>query len=204
MNHARCDGVARLRLDPGHPAYLSVFRRLVEGRWGRDGLRVQLAAGIDAETQRRESLLNASAFFYISSMPRLANLGALVTRLREAVLTRRFRRTDVETAIRLARNWPILATAGLSRLRRYPYLLDSLVMVEQIEQVADPESRVTLGESRDKFGRPRLKVHWHIDRATLRTQRRFHELLATRFRQQRIGTLESALLDDPDFEPGYR
>jgi hypothetical protein len=102
----------------------------------------------------REGLLNASAFFYVSSLPRLADLVVHANRLRQAMSARRFRRTDVAAALRLAQGWPVLAGAGLSRLRRRPYLVDSLVVVEQIEQVPERERYVALGDGRDRFGRP--------------------------------------------------
>ena len=196
MNHVRCEGVARLRLDPAHPAYLALFRRFTEHYVHRSRCRAQLATRLDDDTQRREKVLNAGAFFYASSSPRLAALKEPFDRLRRG-------RIDPAEVRQLAGELPLLARAGLARLRRRPFLVDSLVMVEQLEQPADPESRVNLGTRVDRFGRPVLRLDWRISRQTLRAQRCLHRLLAERVHQQRIGRLESALLQQPDAEPEY-
>ncbi len=35
------------------------------------------------------------------------------------------------------------------------------------EQMPDPQSRITLGTTRDRWGMPRIRLHWHLDPATL-------------------------------------
>lgn len=200
MDHARCEGVARLSLDPAHRAHRAVFRRLIEGPAFRSRGRVQLAAALDEETQRRERLLNAAAFFYAASAPRLAELRTHVERLWQSATDLRIDRSSLR---RVSRDLPLLLGAGLARLTRTPFLLDHLVMVEQLEQSPDCESRVTLSDRRDRFGRRLARLEWRVGGDTLRTQRRFHQLLATRLETQRIGRLRSALLDDPDREPQY-
>jgi choline dehydrogenase-like flavoprotein len=64
MDHARVDGVARLRLNPRHASYVPLFRRLTEGPARKSRSRLMIAAGLSDEMQRREALLNAAGFFY--------------------------------------------------------------------------------------------------------------------------------------------
>jgi choline dehydrogenase-like flavoprotein len=203
MNHPRSEGVARLHLDPAHPNFNRLFRRLTERRCRASGSRMQLAAGLDEATQRREELLNACGFFYICSEARLRELRPIVDQLTRSAAKRKLAPGDAQRAGQLVRNFPLLAGAAVARLRQRPFLVDHLIMVEQLEQSPDKDSRVTLSDRRDRFGRPMARLEWRVGSDTVRTQRRFHQLLAERLRQLRIGRLESALLDDPELEPLY-
>jgi choline dehydrogenase-like flavoprotein len=106
-------------------------------------------------------------------------------------------------ALRLASGMPLLVAAGLARLGRRPFLVDHLVMVEQLEQPPDAASRITLTGQRDSFGRPGLRIESGTSEATLRTQRRFHALLAERFARIGVGRLASTVLERPDGEPQF-
>ncbi|MGH9383479.1 MAG: FAD-dependent oxidoreductase [Vicinamibacterales bacterium] len=202
MNHVRTDGAARLRLDPTHPNYVQLYRRLTEGPSVRSRCRTQVAFTLDERVQRSEGLLNACAFFYPSSTPRVAELSAHVRRLQRDATSRSLGQPAVESVARLARELPLLAQVGLARLRRRPFAVESLVMVEQLEQVPDAESRLVLGGERDQFDRPRLRVPFRVDEATRRTERRFHQLIAERIDHARIGRLKSQL-GDPNSQPIY-
>ena len=203
MNHARAEGAARLRLDPSHPAYLNLFRRLTQGYTHRIRGLMQLAMNLDAATQRKERLLNACAFFYASSIPRVAALGEHLRRLRASAASRSFGHDELTRAFQVARALPTIARAGLAHIRRRPFALDGLVMVEQHEQRPARESRLTLRGERDRFGRIDFQVPFQIDEATKRTQRRFHQLIAERVRSQGLGRLDSRL-DDPEFQPEFQ
>ncbi|HXE80397.1 MAG TPA: GMC oxidoreductase [Vicinamibacterales bacterium] len=203
LNHPRAEGVGRLYLDPAHADYVALFRDLTE-HWDRTRrYATQVAVALDERTQREEGLLSAAAFFFPASDTRLADLRAPLDRLREAIRRRRFERDDLGRIARLTRELPLLTSALVARLRRRPCRLDHLVMVDQLEQVPDERSRLGLSDDRDRFGRPRLRVEWHVSAETRRTHRRFHQLLAERIRRAGVGTLKSALLEDPCFEPCY-
>jgi choline dehydrogenase-like flavoprotein len=62
---------------------------------------------------------------------------------------------------------------------------------------------VRLSERRDQFGRAQLQVHWRVGAESRRAQRRLHELIAERVRAQGLGTFESPLLADGDFEAPF-
>jgi choline dehydrogenase-like flavoprotein len=89
------------------------------------------------------------------------------------------------------------------RLAGRPFPVDHMAVIDQVEQVPDPDSRVTLGPRRDRFGDPLLDLHWRIGADTTRTLRRVHELLAEHVATAGIGTLESALVHDSDAVPAY-
>lgn len=203
MDHVRVDGVARLRLNHAHPQVIEVFRRLTEGPGPERGSRMLLAAGLDEQTQRQEGLLNACAFFYGEGTPRLASAKRLLDSLTPGRTATAPHPADRVPAQPLTRDLTTIVGAGVARLRRRPFEIASLVMVEQIEQAPVPDSRLTLSASRDAIGRRRLRVDWRVGPETVRTQRAFHRRLADRFREQGVGRLESPLLSDPDYAPAY-
>jgi choline dehydrogenase-like flavoprotein len=203
MNHVRCENVARLRLNPEHPRHLTLFRQLTEGHSRRSGCTMQIGLRLDETTQREEALLNAGAFFYAASAPGVTELRGMLDAVRRRAAANEMGRTDLPRLARLARGGPFVAAAALARLRRRPFRTDSLVMVEQIEQAPRADSRIMLDDGRDSVGRRRVKVQWRMTDATLRTQRRFHQLLSARVHAEGVGRLESPLVDDPEFEPWY-
>jgi choline dehydrogenase-like flavoprotein len=149
-------------------------RGLTEHSDRRAGGRAQLFVRPDPALQRRERLLNCCSFLYPAG-PRAGSPGG-----------------------------PGRAPARLGlRLAGRPFAVDRLVAIDQAEQVPDRESRVTLGSRRDHFGDPVLDIHWRIGPETTRSVRRLHELLSERVAAAGIGTLASALLDDPGQEPDY-
>lgn len=203
MNHPRTEGIGRLYLDAAHRRFAALYRHLTEHTESAARCRMQVAATLDARTQREERLLNAGAFFYPASDERLTALREPLERVRQSLENLRLEQGDFHRLRRLAAGLPLLAGAAVARLRKRPYRLDHLVMVDQIEQAPDAVSRLALGADRDRFGCARLRVEWRVGAGTRTTHRRFHELLAARVREQGIGTLKSAWLANPDFEPAY-
>jgi choline dehydrogenase-like flavoprotein len=203
MNHPRTEDVARLYLDPREPRFIEFYRTLTERPSRPARCTVLFAAALDPDVQHRERLLNASAFCYAVSKPRLAGLRGDLDALRDHLSRGRLDRGDPGRALRLAADLPLLAGAAAARVRGRPYCLDHLAIVDQLEQAPDAESRLQLGEGRDRFGRRKLRVVWRIGADTRRTHARFHALLAERLRETRAGVLRSRLLTEPDYEPAY-
>jgi choline dehydrogenase-like flavoprotein len=81
--------------------------------------------------------------------------------------------------------------------------IDCLVVIDQLEQAPDPNSRITLSNKKDRFGNPFLKLDWRIGAATRASWARMHQLVAERLKAQGIGRLESPVLEDPAYEPTF-
>ena len=62
-----------------------------------------------------------------------------------------------------------------------------------LEQAPRPENRITLGESHDAFGLPRLRMCWTLGDLEKRTVACAHELLAEALRDNGVGSLFSDL-----------
>jgi hypothetical protein len=203
FDHPRCEGLARLRLDPAAPGYRAIYRRLVEGPSRRARCRMQLAVGIDEARQRDGRLLDPCGFFYPASEPCLAELGQAAAALRSGLLRAGEAGANLRRGVRLLAALPLVVAAGAARVRQRPFRLDHLVLVEQLEQPLDERNRLTLAATRDRFGRRKLRVAWSVGEETVRSHRRFHQLLAARVEASGAGRLESRLLDDPECAPAY-
>jgi choline dehydrogenase-like flavoprotein len=64
------------------------------------------------------------------------------------------------------------------------------------EQAPNPESRITLSDSRDALGARRVRLHWRLDRADIRTIVRSQEIIDQELRRAKVGHLQIDLADD--------
>jgi choline dehydrogenase-like flavoprotein len=65
-----------------------------------------------------------------------------------------------------------------------------LVVVNYSEQLPNPQSRVTLGSERDRFGVPRLVLNWIVSQQEIDTLMRMHEVLDGHLRRHDLGQLD--------------
>jgi choline dehydrogenase-like flavoprotein len=89
-----------------------------------------------------------------------------------------------------------LAAFGRDRLRRPDDARSVLVMRAQAEQAPNPDSRVTLGTRRDRFGLPVARLDWRpaaSDRASIRASQ---EAVDAALRAAELGHVELMLGDE--------
>lgn len=157
------------------------LRRRLGNRWlTRDGLRhvVNIGLGLSPEIQRREELLNASVHIveFGSDLSAIAKLQAALRVSRSGGTPR-----DALGGYAYALRHPGEVAGNL--LDRFVYRRPSLnhpietVIGCSVEQVLDPESRVTLADRRDALGQPRARIDWKLSDREYRTARRVEELL---------------------------
>ena len=85
-----------------------------------------------------------------------------------------------------------IARAGTRKIRR---TLNALPMrpvyhvANMIEQVPNPESRVTLGPERDAFGQQRVRLNWKITAQDIRSAVRTQEILDQELQRAGVGRL---------------
>ncbi len=203
MNHPRTEDLARLRLNPDHPARRKLEKGLVMHRSAKARGRIQFMLRPDDRVQRDEQLLNSCSFFYAVSDERARRAREAWNGLMEGPGHGRSHAATLRHTGRVMREIPTLLAGAAHRAASRPFRIDHLVTVDQSEQVPDPESRISLSDQIDRFGKARIRLDWRIGPETTRTLRRLHELIANRVRELGIGRLESHLLDDPDYEPNY-
>ncbi len=199
MNHPRTEGVAQvdiaLRVDPQQ------IRTWIMHPDRDIGGRVQFAFSPDEALQRDERLLNHGTFFYAVSDEKARAARSQVARFSEAW---RSRKSGLLTeSLKLVPHLPVLAGGVLPTARMEPYRVRKLVAVDQCEQLADANSRISLGSQSDAMGLPRARLDWRISEETTSSLRRLHQLLEPLINSSGIGRFRSRLLDDPEFLPDY-
>ncbi len=141
-----------------------------------------------AEHQQRERrLLNASAVlrYEASEASGWASLKLLRARLQQ----RRLGGGTLREALRLVAD-PVDVAANtwrLARGRHTAFLRPRISVVVDLEQLPDPDSRVTLSRRRDRLGRRHASVDWRLSPLERRTARAITELVGSALSRRGLG-----------------
>jgi choline dehydrogenase-like flavoprotein len=74
-----------------------------------------------------------------------------------------------------------------------------------LEQAPNPDSRITLGDQRDRLGLQRVRLHWDVGEIELHTLRRFNEIIAAEAGAAGLGRVWEAPADGSSrWPPGLR
>ncbi|WCT75086.1 GMC family oxidoreductase [Sphingomonas naphthae] len=153
----------------------------------------EIGFALTPETQARERLLNASAVLRYDAAPSAARRGWAALRSGMTPYPREWLAL-AGYALRPDRLLPRAATrmAGRLALRTDPIV--SLVV--DIEQAPQPDSRITLANSLDRYGRRRARVDWRIAEQDRSTVRHMTEGIATFLATRDLGRLVPEAVDD--------
>lgn len=200
MDHPRDESSARVELR-GLPARkLQLLRALAQpGHIGAGSIQRRLVFNETAE--QRERLLHHSLHGYLGFPgDDVAGLQA-ARRVTSWVGTRPALRQVVRDSSLVVRDAHHLARVAAGKVNPWR-MPDRFVVVDQMEQVPDPRSRLTLNwDIRDSLGLPRPRLNWRVGDDTYVSQRRMHELFADILKRAGIPGFSSRLLDDPDYRP---
>jgi choline dehydrogenase-like flavoprotein len=160
------------------------------------GVRVQGALRVPDAVQRERQLLNCAFFL----APRSLSMTAEAVRS-VATLVKARRRRPLPAGVlghlrNIATGLGDLGTFARDRVRRPDRASSVLVMRAQAEQAPNPDSRVTLGTRRDRFGLPVARVDWRptpSDRASIRASQ---ETVDAELRAAGLGHVELMLGDE--------
>ncbi|MEZ2126355.1 MULTISPECIES: GMC oxidoreductase [unclassified Sinorhizobium] len=176
------DQVGRYLMDHlrGPAAFFKVGgSRALQRRFGRYNVKGHLfRAGLrlSPDVQRKESLLNCSAW-----------LGEILAWDDPWDALRRFAgRAPIfpQDAVSLVKNIPLMLRGVVDYFgarNGFPRKLDELTLDCMCEQVPDPDSRITLSDRRDQLGMRLPKIDWRSHPEESRTMRRMAELVAEEF-----------------------
>jgi choline dehydrogenase-like flavoprotein len=200
MDHPRGEGLARVSLVGLAPSQLDALRLLGErtrSEYGRVQMRVKFSDGY----QRRHELLNHAmhAHFVTGAHGTDGYRSAkrLLNQMRSRPISSRQVARDVLQVVKSA---PSLISLGVRKVVDRPRAT-SLVLIDQMEQAPDPESRVTVDHrQRDRFGLPKLQLDWRIGESTYRSQRVMHETMKLVLKRIGITGFFSEVLEH-DTEP---
>jgi choline dehydrogenase-like flavoprotein len=165
-----------------------------------EGRRVRGILGLDPELCRRERLTNFSAVLDEATW----GSAAALWRSLASDLKRRRLGTGTPARLRSLLGHFALGVAARSRSfgggPRVRYYLLKNVM----EQAPNRESRVVLGQDRDRLGSPRVELRWRLSEIDKRTAHRAHEILREAMAPG-IGDFRSMLGQPEDpWPPGLR
>ena len=202
LDHPRGEGLATVDLRDLAPRQVERLLLLGEKSKSEYG-KVQLRVTFPETMQREETLLNHSLHAHLVSdihnAPGYVAARRLVERLRNRD---RGAPGDLRAdAMAMVKGGPQLVRLGARHVtaRGRP---SELVVIDQMEQEPDPDSRVTVDHRRlDRYGLPRLQVDWRIGSSTYRSQRRMHRLFGDILERVGITTFHSQVLERPDEVP---
>lgn len=92
--------------------------------------------------------------------------------------------------------WLLGDIAGFAYKEARGAPVDGLALVTRIEQVPNPDSRVTLGPDRDELGMPRSRLDWRLTRLDHDSVRRTLEILGAEMGRAGVGRLKVMLDED--------
>ncbi len=182
--------IATLDADESQSARLQRTFNIFRAAQGHDH---EIGMALSHAAQRRDGLLNASAILIYHADPdsgwesakaawrRLRGgraSGDLLAKLRHVAAD-----ADDVTANVLAR---VRAGRVILKTRRIDVVID-------LEQAPDPDSRITLSDKRDAFGRPLPRVDWRLSELERRTSERFAAHIKAEL--ERLGLAKARLED---------
>ena len=159
-------------------------------------VRVQGALRLRDATQRDRQLLNCAFFLPIRNPSITAEAVRSIAALAKARRRRPLPAGTLGHLRNIATGLGDLGVFALDRVRRPDEARRILVMRAQAEQAPNPDSRVTLGTRRDRFGHPVARIDWRpapSDRASIRASQ---EVIDVALRAAGLGHVEFMLGDE--------
>ena len=157
-----------------------------------------------AEKQKEFEFGNGAAFIAAPRLQRKSGWTAFIA-FRDALLTAKAPKNALENLNRLMVDFDTVAGVFALRLRgsgTNAQIVDngSIDVIAMAEQIPIPESRVTLSDNKDQFGKPQAKLHWQLAELDKRTIRYTMQLIASEISRLDIGRVQLSewLQDDSD------
>ncbi|MFN0074174.1 MAG: GMC oxidoreductase [Chloroflexota bacterium] len=198
MDHPRGEGLARVDLRGLRPKQIQSLALLGERAQSPYG-HVQFRVTFPESMQRAEGLLNHSLHAHLVS-----DVHAWAGYQSAKRLWGRLRKHDAEPGTRLGDDLATLVKAAPSLATLSARMIKSrgapteLIVIDQMEQEPDPESRVTVDpRKRDRFGLPRVQVDWRIGESTFRSQAVMHRFFRSILERSGIRSMKSDVLERP-------
>jgi choline dehydrogenase-like flavoprotein len=148
---------------------------------------------LDERVLRREGLLNVAFLleaqtraFASSGIRSLGTLGRAVTSRPRGPSLGRHAMVVVREPVNVSRT-------VLRKATRRPMVPEVLVMRVQAEQEPNPDSRITLGDHRDAYGRPLPRLDWRLSRLDTASIRRAQDVVDDQLRGAGLGSVDDKL-----------
>ena len=144
---------------------------------------------------RRERLLNSRVWFFSTFYGEGSAGAEALIRCKQALLRKDQPGWRLSDDLKTMLEHPFdTAGFGLTRLLQPRMLIRDVKLQAIVEPQPNRDSRVMLGDQRDRLGMPRVKVAWHLTELAQRTFDRTFELLADELRASGVAQVK---LDAP-------
>ena len=159
-----------------------------------DGLQVEIGLALSPESQEKEQLLNCSAVLQYRGDPESGVTAA--QDIWRSLLTGRWAPNMGEKAALIAGDFSAFmqsvehrASSGRSLAKDGAEGIPSrsAIILIDLEQAPDPESRITLAEERDALGLRRARANWRLGELERRSAKQFISYIAADFARLGIG-----------------
>lgn len=161
---------------------------------GADGLEVEVGLTLTPEVQQQERLLNCSGVLQYQGDP--TSGVAVAQDIWRALLTGHWAPEMGEKVGLIAEDFPAVAASMAHRLSS-GHSLDregtaavpsrSAILLLDLEQAPDPQSRISLAEGRDALGLKRVQANWRIGELERRTAAKFAGYVGAEFARLGLG-----------------
>lgn len=149
--------------------------------------KVKAELAITEDTQVKNKILNGTAKFRPKDV--YANVDSSIEKWKDS---------DPRKAIKELEhsNW----LTKFFRLKSKIVEPESFLLETRMEQAPNPNSRVTLGQEKDKLGMPFAHLHWELSALDKRSLRKIHEIIGTQMAISGLGRVKLAefLQDEND------
>ncbi|KAA5608916.1 GMC family oxidoreductase [Rhodovastum atsumiense] len=157
------------------------------------GTKISSHFGLSPAIQGRERLGNTRCYVtsrFVGDHPESYAALKLLYQALNRGSSLRGRRGEVLRAV--ARNLPRVAVLAVGLKFRPGFLARGFTLETVVEPSPLPDSRVMLGEGRDRLGVPRVRVDWRLGEMEKRTFRRTQEILGAELERIGAGTVRVA------------
>lgn len=170
----------------------------------QDNLPIMGKLILSDEIMREEKILNNAVSLHYSARQAHRKPARTIHEIKQSILQKRLDKTTISHLIKIIGNPEIIfnkaikKVSGIDCIEKYTkeYKYDGFLLNTMSEQSPDPESRVTLGREKDRFGQNRIKLNWKLNSSDIRSIRRFEEILDRELRKSSLGHLDIELEND--------
>jgi choline dehydrogenase-like flavoprotein len=191
MDHPRLRSGTLSYRDPRANSAIYDLHATLPGAVQAKGVKLAAYFGLTPEIQRAERLAGTRCYAvsrYVGDDP--ATYTA-VSHLRQAIhgAGSLLERSPADL-LNIVRRSPRVAVLAAGFKLKLPFLARGYALETVVEPTPLHDSRVTLGEERDRLGMPRVRVDWRLGELEKRTIRRTHEILGEELARVGAGTVE--------------
>lgn len=163
---------------------------------------------LSEETQRTEKTLNYKAWIlsvYKGEESKGAEaLKSVYRAMRKTTLPDQFVDTSpgfwLNNIGTMIADFPNTASVVIGRLSKHQGMIEKRQMANLCEPMPDPESRVTLGPTKDQFGMNRIQLKWRLNQLDKYTMRRGQEIFNEELTKSGRGRVTGPMVDDSNNE----